>query len=55
MIRESLGFDPYEVVLADLRAKRDQLDQTIKLLEAQRGRRTRLNDMSDDELLKAVS
>jgi HB1, ASXL, restriction endonuclease HTH domain len=36
MTSESLGFDPYEAVLTDLRAKRDQLDQTIKLLEAQR-------------------
>ena len=36
MTTESQGFDPYEAVLTDLRAKRDQLDQTIKLLEAQR-------------------
>jgi hypothetical protein len=36
MPTESQGFDPYEAVLMDLRAKRDQLDQTIKLLEAQR-------------------
>jgi len=37
MATESQGFDPYEAVLTDLRAKRDQLDQTIKLLEAQKG------------------
>ena len=37
MINESSGFDPYEAVLADLRARRDQLDQTIKFLEAQKG------------------
>lgn len=37
MATESQGVDPYEAVLADLRARRDQLDQTIKLLEAQRG------------------
>lgn len=28
--------DPYDAVLADLRAKRDQIDQTIALLEAMR-------------------
>ena len=33
----SEGFDPYDAVLADLRAKRDQIDQTIRLLEALRG------------------
>lgn len=29
--------DPYDAVLADLRSKRDQLDQTIRLLESLRG------------------
>lgn len=29
--------DPYEAVLADLRAKREQIDQTINLLSAMRG------------------
>jgi hypothetical protein len=37
MSDESRGFDPYDAVLADLRAKRDQIDQTIKGLEALRG------------------
>ena len=32
--------DPYEAVLADLRAKRDQIDQTIELLTALREGRT---------------
>lgn len=36
MTAESQALDPYEAVLADLRAKRDQLDQTIKFLEGQR-------------------
>ena len=36
MSAESQGFDPYEAVLADLRAKRDQLEQTIAMLEASR-------------------
>lgn len=36
MISEKLSLDPYEAVLADLRAKRDQIDQTIGLLEAMR-------------------
>lgn len=30
---ESQGFDPYDIVLADLRAKRDQIDQAIKAIE----------------------
>lgn len=29
--------DPYEAVLADLRAKREQIDQTIKAIEISRG------------------
>ena len=33
---ESQGFDPYEAVLADLRAKRDQLDQAIAAIESVR-------------------
>lgn len=37
MSDEPQGFDPYDAVLADLKAKRDQIDQTIKLLEALRG------------------
>lgn len=36
MSAESTGFDPYEAVLADLRAKRDQLDQAIAAIEATR-------------------
>jgi len=34
---ESQGFDPYEAVLADLRAKRDQIDQAIQTIENLRG------------------
>lgn len=34
---ESQGLDPYEAVIADLRAKRDQIDQTIQQLESLRG------------------
>lgn len=34
MSTESEGFDPYAVVLADLRAKRDQIDQAIQALES---------------------
>lgn len=37
MSAESTGFDPYEAVIADLRAKREQIDQAIQLLEALRG------------------
>ncbi len=37
MSTESNGFDPYEAVLADLKAKRDQIDQTIASIEALRG------------------
>ncbi len=37
MTAESDGFDPYEAVLADLRAKRDQIDQAIASIEALRG------------------
>jgi hypothetical protein len=37
MSAESTGFDPYEAVLTDLRAKREQIDQTIQLLESLRG------------------
>lgn len=36
MSAESQGFDPYEAVLADLRTKRDQLDQAIAMIEAVR-------------------
>jgi hypothetical protein len=36
MSTESEGFDPYAVVLADLRAKRDQIDQAIQALESLR-------------------
>lgn len=32
MTTESVSVDPYEAVLADLRAKRDQIDQTITVL-----------------------
>lgn len=34
---DSTTFDPYDSVLADLRAKRDQLDQAIAAIEAIRG------------------
>jgi len=34
---ESRGSDPYAAVLADLRAKRDQIDQAIRTLEAVAG------------------
>lgn len=37
MSDETQGIDPYESVLADLRAKRDQLDQAIAAIEAIRG------------------
>jgi hypothetical protein len=37
MSTESDGFDPYAVVLADLRAKRDQIDQAIQAIESVRG------------------
>lgn len=37
MTPENQSLDPYEAVLKDLRAKREQLDQTIKLLESLRG------------------
>jgi hypothetical protein len=36
MSTESKDFDPYAVVLADLRAKRDQLDQAIQAIESVR-------------------
>src|SRR3546814_13479445 len=39
MTDESTGFDPYETVLADLKAKRDQLDQAIAAIEAVRSGR----------------
>src|SRR5688572_78597 len=34
MSAESQGLDPYATVIADLRAKRDQIDQAISLIEA---------------------
>jgi hypothetical protein len=34
---ESQGIDPYDAVLADLRAKRDQIDQAIAAIEGLRG------------------
>lgn len=37
MANEPGGMDPYEVVLADLKAKRAQLDQAIAAIEAIRG------------------
>lgn len=37
MSAENQALDPYEAVLADLRAKRDQLDIAIKAIEATRG------------------
>lgn len=37
MSAESTSFDPYEAVLADLKARRDQLDQAIEAIEAIRG------------------
>lgn len=37
MSEESQGFDPYEAVLKDLRAKREQINQAIQLLESLRG------------------
>lgn len=37
MSDEPQGFDPYDAVIADLRAKRDQIDQTIQSLELLRG------------------
>lgn len=37
MSSESQSVDPYEAVIADLRAKRDQIDLLIQGLEAQRG------------------
>lgn len=37
MSAESEIIDPYEIVLADLRAKRDQIDQAIQAIESVRG------------------
>lgn len=37
MSEESQSVDPYAVVLADLRAKREQIDQAIQALESLRG------------------
>ncbi len=37
MTSDILGTDPYAAVLADLQAKRDQIDQTIALLTSLRG------------------
>lgn len=37
MSEESRGFDPYDAVLADLKAKRDQIDQAIAAIEGIRG------------------
>ncbi len=34
---ESEGIDPYAIVLADLRAKRAQIDQAIQAIELLRG------------------
>lgn len=36
MSDESTGFDPYDAVLADLRAKRDQIDKAIAAIESLR-------------------
>ncbi len=40
MTSESAGLDPYEVVLADLKAKRDQIDHAINAIESIRGKVT---------------
>jgi len=37
MSDETLGIDPYDAVLADLYAKRDQIDQAIAAIESLRG------------------
>ncbi|MEI7803853.1 MAG: winged helix-turn-helix domain-containing protein [Hyphomicrobiales bacterium] len=37
MSDESTVFDPYDAVIADLKAKRDQIDQAIAAIEATRG------------------
>src|ERR1700754_1330521 len=37
MSTESMESDPYAAVLADLKAKRDQIDQAIQAIEALRG------------------
>jgi hypothetical protein len=36
MAGESTGFDPYEAVLADLKAQRDKIDQAISAIESVR-------------------
>jgi HB1, ASXL, restriction endonuclease HTH domain len=36
MSTESMDFDPYSIVLADLKAKRDQIDQAIQAIESVR-------------------
>jgi len=36
MTDESQGIDPYEVVIADLKARRDQIDQAIASIESLR-------------------
>jgi len=41
--------DPYESVLADLRAKREQIDQTIKAIEAFRGSAPFASDASSQQ------
>jgi hypothetical protein len=37
MAEQSQGLDPYDIVLADLRARREQIDQAIQALESLRG------------------
>jgi hypothetical protein len=50
MSTESEGFDPYAVVLADLKAKRDQIDQAIQAIESVRSGipLTRTNPMAPE-------
>ena len=47
MNSETLVPDPYEIVLADLRAKREQIDQAIKAIELFRGHSVRVEPNLD--------
>ena len=54
MTSESFGFDPYEAVLTDLRAKRDQLDQTpiggaISRITEDAGSGAKIQSRADDK------
>lgn len=54
MSSELVGPDPYAMVLADLRAKRAQIDQTIALLEGMRSGTPMPADAEDGPLAPAT-